>query len=171
MDFVVEDGTGLSDATIYMSADDIRAYALDRGVTLPATDTPDPIAKWMVIAMDYLAIQNYVFDAATKTQALAWPRKPYCSAPSSEWWMPTQLRTAFAQLVVEQFNGIQLFTSVPGFAQGGAFVTREKVDVLETSYSEKVIPPNAPMMPLVDALLRDLIVPGSGGLFLRTVRV
>lgn len=167
MDYVVEDGTGLANATIYMSADNIRAYALDRGVVLPAVSGTDPISAWMVLAMDYLAAQRYIYTPATTTQALDWPRKPYCDAGSNDWLMPKQIQLAMAQLVVEQFNGIKLFASTPGFAQGGAFITREKVDVIETSYSERVVPPDAPSMPAVQVLLRDLVISSS---ILRAVR-
>lgn len=170
MEWIPEDGTGLSDANCYMNADDVRAYALDRGVTLPAIpdgeDAVDPIAKWMILAMDYLAGLNYTLQQSTKTQALDWPRDWSVNTPADDWVLPVQMGRAQAQLVIEQFNGIQLYASTPGFAQGGGFVTMEKVDVLETRYSEKIVPGD-PDMPAVRALLRGLTV-GSN---LTTVRV
>jgi hypothetical protein len=164
MVIVVEDGTGKADANSYISADDVRAYALDRGITLPAiSGSDDPIIAPMVLAMDFLESQHYtMFQANRPTQALQWPRKAYCSQPSSEWLMPTKIVSAQAQLVIEQVaNNIQLFASKGGMNQSGAFITKRKVDVIETQYSERVIPGD-PDMPAVYALLRDLIVGGNG---------
>jgi hypothetical protein len=182
MDWIVEDGTGVDDANCYINADGVRAYALARGIVLPAVpilvaanpeadppvvevDGPDPIAPWMILAMDYLAMQVYDYEQATYTQALAWPRK--YNRWSTCFIFPVQLTFAQAQLVIEQFNGINLFTSKAGFNQSGGFITREKVDVLETNYSEKVVP-GAPDMPAVFAWLKGLLLSGGG---LRTVRV
>lgn len=169
MTFIVEDGTGLTDSNTYMDADDIRAYALSRGYVLPSVSGDvDPIAPAMVLAMDYLETLLYTGEEARFGQALQWPRKFYRWATPREWLLPTKIKSAQAQLVIEQtMNSINLFQSQAGFNQNGGFVTLDKTDVLETRYSEKVIPAG-PDMPAVTALLRELTVGGTG---LMSVRV
>lgn len=167
MTFIVEDGTGLTDSNTYMDADDIRAYALARGITLAAvSDDVDPISPFMVMAMDYLEALLYTGEKGSRQQALSWPRKFWRCAPAADWVMPTKIQSAQAQLVIEQSNGISLFQSQAGFNQNGGFITLDKTDVLETRYSEKVIPAG-PDMPAVTALLRELVVGGNGLLSVR----
>jgi hypothetical protein len=137
------------------------------GVGVVGVDGPDPIAPWMVLAMDYLESLPFV-GMKPRTTVLAWPREFWRCAPVAEWIMPTEIARAQAQLVIEQFQGIDLFVSMAGFNQGGGFITKSKVDVLETQYSEKVIPSSAPDMPAVRALLRDFVMGGNG---LTVVRV
>lgn len=167
MPFVIEDGTGKSDANSYISSDDAKAYALARGVTLPS----DIDAK-LTLAMDYLESRDYVWARATTTQALSWPRKHQgwlCNDPA-QWWMPAEIAKAQAQLVIEQFNGVVLQPTTPGGVDG-RFVIREKVDVIETTYSERLGTLDTPTMRAVDALLRHVVVLGGGAAYIPAVRV
>jgi hypothetical protein len=187
-ELIIEDGTGLADANSYVSAADARAYAALRGVTLAAAGTGiDPVEIQLVLAAQYLDSLAWVGYQATAEQGLAWPRvltAPYlnfkfivsCFPPS--YLVPVdpsyynvlapKLLAAQCQLVVEQFNGVVLLPSTIG---GTQFITREKVDVIETSYSEKLGTLASPAMPSVDSLLRGLLVVGGGSTAIRTVRV
>jgi hypothetical protein len=160
---IIEDGTGLANANAYVSADGVRAYATLRGVTLPVAASPDPVEILIIKATDYLESLAYIMYRAVITQALSWPRvRCKHEVDPTKFLMPTKVVSAQCQLVLEQFmNDIVLLPSTPGGA-AGQFVIREKVDVIETQYSERLGTLSTPTMPAVDALLRELIVPGGG---------
>lgn len=160
---ILEDGTGVTNANAYVSATAVRAYATLRGVALPAIADPDPVEILIIKATDYLESLAYIMFSAVVTQALSWPRTRICHEPDpTKFLMPTKIVNAQCQLVLEQFmNDIVLLPSTPGGA-AGQFVIREKVDVIETQYSERLGTLSTPTMPAVDALLRELVVPGGG---------
>lgn len=173
MAFIVEDGTGISNANSYAAVADARAYALDRGTDMTAK-TDAQVKAWLIMATDYLEQFVYVGQPVSKTQSLQWPRK--CALiendgsafPSDE--LPPALLKAAYQLVLEQFNGIVLMPSKDWNVSGGRFITEEKVDVLLTKYSDSYVPGSQPDLPLVDAMLRGLLNDGSLGR-LRCVRI
>ena len=75
MAFVVEDGTGKSDATSYASVASLKAYFDDRGLSY-ATYTDDQIQRALIDATDFLE-RTYTWATGrkgSKTQALGWPR-------------------------------------------------------------------------------------------------
>jgi hypothetical protein len=172
MALVVEDGTIVADANTYINRAAIIAYAADRGVTLANDATTD---TKIVKAMDYLALYDQQWKGEQVeygVQTLAWPRKyVYIGTattvfPDDE--IPGQLVRAQAELVLQVNNGVNLLPTLSGDT---AFVKREKVDVIETEYSEAMALKLAglqPDMPLVDALLEPLFATASR---LRTVRI
>ena len=172
---IVENGTNIDGANTYASVETVREYSANRGVTLSVDD--DAVAIQIVKAMDYLSTfegrwkgqQTYV------TQSLPWPRggiyySGYSYQPNTA--IPAKLIAALGQLVIEQHNGIELFFATD---TGEAWITREKLDVIETEYSEAVRLAQmarggkGPTLPLVDALLAPLLT--AGGFSLVTVRV
>lgn len=171
MALIIEDGTGKADATSYVTADEARAYAAARGVTLDADDAV--VEPLLVQAMDYLESMSYkghrTFPAV---QALSWPRtcvvidgaKLPVSGTGS---IPRQLKAAQMQLSIEASTGIDLMPTTDG-----RVVKREKVDVIETEYMTNTdlgvggLP--GPSFAKVDALLAGLLA--TGGMF-QTVRV
>lgn len=188
---IIEDGTGVADANSYASAAAARAYAALRGVTLPAAPESgqDPVETMLVLAAQYLDGLSWIGKLATFTQGLKWPRvlnRPYLGFKfyPSEWWyynegtvdpsyyiLPPKLIAAQCQAVLEQSaNGVVLQpTSVGGI--DSQFVTRERVDVIETTYSEKIGTLTTPTMLTVNALLQGLLVVGGGAGAIRAVRV
>ena len=77
IEFVEEDGTGLSTATSYVSLDEFRQYWLNRGVDYTVALTyPDATIKgWLNNATSYVDINNkWCGDRSTATQALEIPR-------------------------------------------------------------------------------------------------
>ena len=182
---VVEDGTGIANANAYATAATVRAYATLRGVTLPDAGTGiDPVETLLINAMDYMESLRYIGVKASQTQALSWPRVllyPFENYPfytydilnyqetfdPSYYVMPTKLVAALCQVVIEMNNGILPLPTTPG---GTQFVTREKVDVIETVYSERLGTLATPTMMLVNALLRGLVIVGNGSR-IQTVRV
>ena len=186
---IIEDGTGVANANSYASADDARAWAALRGITLPEfiEGSTDPVETLLITAMDYLESQNFIGFQATPVQALSWPRVfnfPYLAYPwyptdifsiwmetidPSYYVLPTKINQAQCQLVIEQNNGIVVMPTTPG-GDAGKFVTRERVDVIETSYSERLGTLTTPTMRIVDSLLRGLVVAGGGSAAIRSVR-
>jgi hypothetical protein len=173
MALIVEDGSIVPNADSYVSRTDVIAYALKRGITLPATDATDVM---VIKAMDYLSY----FDAKwlgeqvePGVQSLAWPRKnvwigfSHVAFPEDE--IPNQLVRALCELTLQVNAGVNLLPTLTGETQ---FVTREKVDVIETEYSEAValqVMGMLPNMPLVEAMLTPLMSTGAGRL--RSVRI
>lgn len=190
---VVEDGTGLPDSNTYIAVADAISYATAMGVTLPDGDGGAQITTWLLNAMVWLENMVYIGQqlqpaiwqngAVVPGQALQWPRVDpqqqalAQTAPGALMpWMfeilaiipsgvPTNIENAQAQLVVEQCNGIVLFQSQQG---GTGLVSSERFDVLSTSYDVRAIS-RRPMLPIVDAFLRSLLVPG-GACIMKTVR-
>jgi hypothetical protein len=181
---IVEDGTGLSNSNTYASVDDAVAYASAMGATLPNSDNGVQITAWLLTAMVYIERYKFIGQqlnpaywqhaAVTAGQALQWPRtdpqqaviEQYAPGALMPWMMqlatippgvPTAVKKAQCQLVVEQANGIALFKSQQG---GQGLVTSERFDVLSTTYDVRGTS-KTPWMPIVDELLDPLIVPGS----------
>lgn len=172
MALIVEDGSIVAGADSYISRVDVIAYAAKRGVTLADDDTTD---QKVIKAMDYLAYYDGRWkgeQVEPDVQSLAWPRKyayigsGYSPFPDDQ--IPANLVKATAELTMHVNAGVNLLPTVSGDT---AFVTREKVDVIETEYSEAValaVMGSLPTMPLVESLLSGLLNYGSG---LRTVRI
>lgn len=73
MSLTVENGTNVSGADTYVTLAEARAYALKRGVTLPATDAT--VEAYIVEACDFLESQAFRGDRTDDhDQPLAWPR-------------------------------------------------------------------------------------------------
>lgn len=171
MALTVEDGSIVPNADSYVSRADLISYAAARGVTLLDDITTDQKA---IKAMDYLDLyeanwKGSQVDAAT--QALAWPRKNVYIIDDelfSQTAIPVQLIRAQKELVMQIAAGVTLLPTLSGET---AFITKEKVDVIETEYSEAValeLMGSLPNMPLIDALLAPLFASVQR---LRTVRI
>lgn len=172
MSLIVEDGTGLPDANSYCDLDEIRSYAADRGVALSSDDAI--IIAFAIKATDYLEsyAELFVGKPANLTQSLSWPRKWVMqdqSNPLPDDVIPQKLKDAESQLCIEQNNGVNLFPTTDPATTGG-FVVREKIDVIETQYSERISITGLPIMPAVDSLLQFLLWNRSP-LGLKVVRV
>lgn len=180
---VVEDGTGLPNASSYTSAADLRAYATARGVTLATEDAPgDLIVDQLAIkAMDYIEANRSYFwgwRAYPETQRLEFPRdgvpEPdgayvgtttvqngyenlliagYAYRPPAP--LPRELVEAQCRLVMKVKEGIDLMPT----QQSGKFVKRQKLGPIEREFSEAIGIYVTPKMPDVDALLDPLLKP------------
>lgn len=164
MALVVEDGTGLANATSFVSRADYIAFAAARGVTIADEDATD---VQLVKAMDYLLTRCYRGDPKTGDQGLPFPRRVEnfdgtLAFPDDE--VPAGMKRGqmFAALAVRDGVNLQPVSA------GGAAVKREKVGPIETEY-DTAMTYDAPSLPAV----RSAIAPyecGQGGRF-RTVRV
>ena len=196
MPLVVEDGTGIVGANSYITVDELRTYALDRGVSFTAAPQSgvDPAVAvytpFLIRACDYIEAQRYQFAgyaALPETQELCFPRLGIYV--NFNWQgaqelalIPAQLKKAQAQLVLEQLNGITILPSqaaiavdsLPAGPNGaitaadGRLIIRDKLDVLETQWSDNEAT-LVPFLPAVDAYLRQLY--SDSGMFYTGVRI
>jgi hypothetical protein len=154
MPLIVEDGSGVVGANSYITLAFARNYAATRGVTLSNDDTA--LSVLLVKATDYLETKRfqYLGYLVNPLQALAFPRNNlffgYSSIPSNV--IPIGIQNAQAELVIEQTNGVDLQPTVIG----GPVIVRERIDVIETQYSER-LQQSQPFFPKVDALLRPYL--------------
>ena len=172
MTLIVEDGTNVVGANTYATLATVRAYAVARGVTLSTVDAT--LEAQVIQAMDYLEAQRsryqgeQTYKTSTVAQALQWPRKNVLidciEFPTNE--IPQELIDAEGELVVQINAGILLYPS-----STGKFITREKIDVIETEYSEKISTSGQPNLPSVDRLLGVLFSSCGSGNYLSNIRV
>lgn len=165
MALIVEDGSGVENANSYGIVADAKNYAADRGIDLGTDDSK--VSAWLIEGTDYLETFDFVGEQVAFDQALSWPRKYVrfsCSVSFPTTQVPVNLVKALYELVIIQFNGIEL--QPPN--DGSAFITEDKVDVLLTKYSEKVATTGQPIFPSVLSLLRSMIIATP---VLKTVRI
>ena len=128
MALVVEDGTGVEGANSYLTVAELRAFAGDRGLTLP---TDSEVEKLLVKATDYLELKSYIGDRASDNQGLSWPR----TQTANPYWqyndlIPTKLKTAQSLLAVEAMNGELSQATRPNE------YVQTKIDVLYIKYAK-----------------------------------
>lgn len=140
MAFVVEDGTGLSEANSYVSIAEADDFNADRG---NVAWTGDDAAKQaaLVKATDYIE-QSYGSrwrgEKLVDNQGLALPRD--FGTP-----LPRQLKQAVCVLALEAIAGTDLNPTVD------RAIKREKTDVIETEYMDNAAP--VEQRPAIDGLL------------------
>jgi len=170
---VVEDGTNVASANSFNTIAEARTYALNRGVTLSATD--DVVAAQLIKATDYIQSKCCDFQGyeTYETQVLCFPREElYISGrlfASDE--IPAQLKGAQIQLVMAQAAGINIFPN----ALATDFVVEEKIGPITTKYADPTkvgLGDLSPSMTAVEALLKPLFsVCGQHGFAFKTLRV
>lgn len=180
---VVEDGTGLANASSYDTAANIRLFATARGITLAATDqTGDDLVDQMIVkAMDYIEAKRDQFQGwrLNTTQALQFPRDGVLAEdrgygdlfsprngyeniiPGASYRqpapLPQELKTALAALVIQVKKGIDVLPT----QVNGQFVTFQKIGPLERHFSEAIGIYTLPQMPFVEATLGPLLKRGG----------
>lgn len=171
MALVVEDGSIVVGANSYVTRSELIAYALARGVTLADDDGTDVLA---IKAMDFLALTatRWRGEPTSEEQELDWPRRGAIPEGGNNAFpdtkIPKEIIKAQMELAIVANSGVTLIPTTSGET---AFVTKEKVDVLETEYSEAValaLMGKLPDMPNVTALLSKWI---KASLSLTTRRV
>lgn len=168
----VEDGSNVPNANSYLSIEDARTFAANRGIVLPADD--DEVAVMIIKAMDYVESFGceYQGKPTYPTQALTWPRTGAiinCAEfPGDQ--IPSDLKAALAQSIIAVNSGINLFPNIVP----QDYVTEETVGPITTKYADptKVGLGNmSPILTAVNAALSKLFAPCGQGFALRTIRV
>lgn len=166
MAFVAWDDTPDADnsgATSYGSVVGLREYTSARKKAVPASDPDCQVV--LILAMDYLEAQasNYKGRRTDDAQPLQWPRcGVFLYGSCTEFdktKLPSELRKAQYELACIIAGGTDLYPVATG-----AFIKSEKVDVIETVYSESIRTTGQPDIPSVDAILEPLFSSGGFGL-------
>lgn len=175
MPIVVEDGTGtVAGANSYISIDEAKQYATDRGLVLSSTD--DTVLSGMLFqAMDYLNGLDYIGVRLLDAQPLDWPRQAVRSScgyvgysrPLFPAGVPVALKNAQARLVYEVSNGVDLFPTTTG--ETDEMVVEETVGPLTTKYAKPAsdiqLVDGKPILTAVQKLLKPLLSnSGFGGI-------
>lgn len=157
---IIEDGTGKTDAQSYASADDVRAFAAARGLSVPSNDPAGTtqIENALVAAVDYLETQVcYQGKKTSSLQALEWPRKGvyFDDEAYPDNAIPRNLKTAQIRLAFEVLSGRDLMPTISGTAED--FVVKEKVGPIETEYADPTKFSGMATFTAVDSLLAPLL--------------
>lgn len=106
--FVVEDGTGKSTATAYITVAEFKQYWENRGTTL--TDSDAIIQGWINCATEYLdSTYNFLGEIYSDEQALQFPR---VNIPDKQGGMldsttiPQELKNACAYMAYQRKSGV-----------------------------------------------------------------
>lgn len=167
----VEDGSNVADANSFVTLAEVRAYATQRGATLPAAD--DDLAVMVIKACDYLEAQanRYQGEVANEGQSLQWPRIDVYIGGSetavASNAIPKQLKSAQCATVIALAEGVDI---MPNYSASD-FVVREKVGPIETEYADPTKVGIVPTLTAVDSLLAPLFGSTATGFALRTLRV
>ena len=167
---IVEDGTLIPGANSYESLENVRTYALNRGVILSSVD--DELAAMVIKATDYLEAQacKYQGTVVAVDQSLQFPRYGVFLngeeiAPDV---IPNCLKAAQCQLVMALHNGFDLMPTI----SHRDYVVKEVIGPLETQYADPLQLGTTPVFTAVNALLAPLFGECAASKFvLRTTRV
>lgn len=153
MAIVVEDGSVVSGANSYVTAQELTDYTTDRGVTLTGDNE-----EHLLNAMTYIETIQFIGYKKTKDQPLQWPREGAFidgfEVFSNE--IPQELKTLQFEVVIAQFEGNGPLTSVD------RKISSAQVGSLSVSYDEGSAPYSYSRRLL--AVERKLTNGGLGGL-------
>ena len=175
----VEDGTNVTSANSYVSVNNARKFALNRGITLP--DSNNQLAAMLMQAMDYIearanyfqGVPTYSYPDYVTPQLLSWPRTGVSLnmqdlAPNV---IPSQLIALQMYLVFAINNGVDLFPT----RTADEFVTEETIGPITTKYANPLqvgLGDGSPLMAQVEQLFKILSLNASQNKFgFSTMRV
>jgi len=165
VNFIVEDGTGLTDSTSYISVDDADQYALDLGVTwLTGSDQKkkkqalNAAAQWID---EYFA--PWKGYRSNEDQALRWPREGVVDddnydIQSDE--IPNKLKDATVEAAIYWTDNGKLF---PAADNGGQLsVSKIQIDVIKIEKEFTGSSKSATINAKIWNLLQDYMGTGKG---------
>lgn len=163
MAIVVEDGTGLANATSLVAFAAVRAYAEGRGVEI--TDDDDELTIILNKAMDYIKAREdeYSGERYTEIQALPWPRTGQYinNVLIADGAVPQAAKDYQIVVMLTINSGIDLFPTT-----SERTVKRKKTGPLETEWFDASLQPHTSA---IDAAIKPLL--GSGGYPLTVRRI
>lgn len=156
MALVIEDGTGVAEANSYVTEAEIVAYALSRGVVIPA----DKAEVNAIKAMDYFFTLCLTGELAYPgVQFTLFPRRGLVEGdtdPDAVLTIPAMVKLAQMQLAMDAFGGVDLTPS----RNAEPALKRRKTGPLEREYFEQS--DFTPNLPLASAMLAPFLC-GQGG--------
>lgn len=176
MALIVEDGTMVSGADSYFSLADGAAYAALRGLTFPSSGTAaEQAARRGSTYIDWAFNSRFPGRRrGGRNQSFEWPRVYASDAfptdgvlydtfgtaiPEDE--VPTEVKNAAIEAAVRELASPN--SLLPDFT-ASAVKKRVRVGDLEVEYASASIDPNdsRPIVPMLAAILRPILVPFSG---------
>lgn len=125
---VVEDGTGLSNANTYITVEEAKEYASQRGIDLGSDDA---ISANLILSADYMETRGpYKGKVINVDQALEFPRTDLEYRGQSISGVPGNVKKAQAQLLLDIKSSGALLTSSRQYA-----LKRRKLEGLEQEYA------------------------------------
>jgi len=165
--FVVEDGTGLSNATTYISDSDADQLVEDFGLAWASGASADDKKQNLNAATRYIDARYHVAwqsYRSTEAQALDWPR--YGVVDTDGWEIadnviPAKLKQAVVEVAVYRNNNGNAF---PDLDNPGA-LKREKIKIDVLEFEEEYLGGNSgsEVAEKVDALMSDYLSSGGRG--------
>jgi hypothetical protein len=167
MPLTIETGAGVAGANSYATTEELKAYAANRGLTLPPSTKT--LENALILACDKLESYRFKGSKTSTAQDLAWPRSGVyvedAADPLDDALIPARIKMAQCQLAVESSSGTNLQPT-----GDGREIIVEKVDVLETKYAERGSGAVVPQFTKADAFLAPYLLNG-GGFSVQTVRL
>lgn len=157
MAFIVEDGTGLTDSTSYVSLEESNDYNTDFGNTSWSALT-DAEKQTALIKGTQFIDNQYIFPGIKSTydQALNWPRYEAYDCEGYELTeIPVKLKHAVIEAALRSLDGELL----PDTEEEGR-TSKVKVDVIEVEYQENTFV-NNPYRVIDNILLTNCIALGN----------
>lgn len=161
MALIVEDGTGLPNANSYVTLDEVRAYAAERGIALPVED--EDLERDVHIVMDWFESNTFPSYRHTALQGLSFPRDRI--VVDTVVYTPPTMPPILKRIICEAVSVAQTIDLTPNVAGSpNGILKRKKVDVLEREW----FPPTGswdymPKLPKLEALMRKLCYPNGFG--------
>ena len=160
MALIIEDGTGKADAQSVATAEELRGYALLRGISVPSNDAEGTakIEAALLDAMDYLSIKPcFQGEPFLATQSLPFPRKNVYirDVKQIDAFMPAAFKTAQIRLALAVLSGVVLMPNISG--RSADYVVKEKVGPLEVEYANPTQFNGTTTFTAVDLLLAPLL--------------
>lgn len=167
MPLIIEDGTNVAGANSYVTVAEVRAYAVNRGVTLPADDAE--VEPLVFLAMDWFESHEFQGYRAYSDQPLSFPRGAVVidGIEQADDSIPDRVKTCVIQATIDA-NTLELQPSYAGSDTGQ--LQAEKVDVLSVTYFKDTDNSRRmPTLPKLQALIDPLLSPKVG--FFPAIRV
>lgn len=158
MSFVIEDGTGVSGAVSYASADDMYLYAVSRGIEIPQDISV--LEALLMKGMDYLRKFNnsYRGSPVNTSQRTGFPRTWYVGNSQVNSGLPMEIKEAqiIAALAAMKID------LMPVPAAASPQKTRQTVGPITVEYAESGSTTKLVEVPEADMLLRPFLNRGFG---------
>lgn len=160
MPLIVEDGTGVDGANTYVTVDEVRTYATDRGITLPTDDAE--VAVHIYNGMDWFEMHDFPGVQTYDDASLSFPRD------GDEVIAALVIKVVCAAATTDV--SIPLLPQYAGSADGS--LKMKKLDVIEKEFYEGGYSSRLPQLTLLDGLIQPLLGGfGLGAGRLQTLRV
>lgn len=166
MVLIVEDGSGLANSEAYISVADADSYFASLGEAAWAAASSTVREQALRRAASFLDDRyegRWRGRKNTATQALRWPRYGVVTPDALEVAtnsIPEKLRRANAVAALLVVQGVSLFVNETE-GEGSLAAERIKVGPIEVDESFAGAKSTAPVLPEIDALLKDLLKIGT----------